>query len=160
MPSNHLVLCHPLLLLPSIFLCPGLLHWPPNCSSNFLSCSSQTIFHTAARMNLVKSHSLTPQTFQCNVISLVKSRLSTLVEMGANKLISGSSLVSFPSTLHPWLPYNVQASLALTVPCPLNVLPHILSSSLSELTCLPISFKRKKTHLQIFFIRKSFLSPR
>ena len=120
----------PPLLLPLIFLCPGLLHWPPNCSSNVHSCPLQTIFHTAARMNLIKSHSLMPQTFQCNVISLIKSRLSTLVEMGANKLTPGSSLASFPTTLHPWLPYNVQAGLALTVPCPLKVLPHILQSSL------------------------------
>ena len=49
-PSNHLILCHPLLLLPSIFLSIGVfssesaLHimWPKYCSFNFsISPSSE-----------------------------------------------------------------------------------------------------------------------
>ena len=54
MPSNHLILCHPLLLLPSIFpsirvfssesaLC---IRWPKYCSFSFSTGSSHWIFRT------------------------------------------------------------------------------------------------------------------
>ena len=60
MPSNHLILCHPLLLLPSIFhsirvfssesvLC---IRWPKNCSFNFsISPSNEYSRLISFRMN-------------------------------------------------------------------------------------------------------------
>ena len=79
MPSNHLILCHPLLLLPSIF--PSFRVFP----MNQLSLSNELALHTRWPKYWHFSFSISPSNEYSGVISLRIDWLDLLAVLGTHK---------------------------------------------------------------------------
>ena len=143
MPSNHLILCHPLLLLPSIFLsirifCNELvlrIRWPKYWSFSFSPSNEYSGLISFQIVGLI------------SLQSKGSSRVFSNTVVQKHQFFSSQLSLQFNSHIHTWL---LEKNIALTR---WTFLGRVMSLLFNMLSRLDISFLPRSKHLLISWLQ-------